>query len=333
MRPIRVNVISETTAIKHVAGVHSAFEDCIELLRTQPDVEVFVNSRERCDIIHSHAYGPYFFYKGLSHRSRRVVVAHVIPESAYGSIVGAKQLMPLIEWYLRRVYSFADVTIAVSPYVAKTLEEMHVRSRVVTIYYPIRTDRFRASEELREHGRRRWNIDPSQPVVLAVGQVQERKGVDTFVEVARSLPELLFVWAGDIPYVTPGPSRLKRLMAEPPPNVRFLGNVARAEMPLLYNSADMLLHPSFQDNCSYAVLEAAACELPVVLRDNKEYRSLYEDNYVTCRDTREFVSKVAGLASPGEERRHAVERSKALVRPFSADAIVRSWIELYQSLL
>lgn len=333
VRPIRVNVLSETTVIKHVAGVHSAFEDCVELLRRQPEVEVFVNSSEGCDVIHSHTYGPYFFYKGRRYKGRRVITAHVVPESAYGTIVGAERSMPVIEWYLRKVYSYADVVIAVSPSVAQALRALDVQLRVVTIYNPIRTDRFLASQALRDRGRMRFEIPPSRPMALAVGQVMERKGVDTFVEVARALPDLLFLWAGDIPFVTPNTSHLKKTMSNPPPNVRFLGNVPRADMPMLYNSADVVLHPSHGENCSYTVLEAAACELPVVLRDNKEYRTLYQADYVACRNTAEFTRSVERLATPGELRRHAVEQSRILVRAFSVDRIVRSWLDLYRSLV
>jgi glycosyltransferase involved in cell wall biosynthesis len=36
------------------------------------------------------------------------------------------------------------------------------------------------------------------------------------------------------------------------------------DMPLVYAAADVLLFPSYQENCPLAPLEAAACGLPVV---------------------------------------------------------------------
>lgn len=42
------------------------------------------------------------------------------------------------------------------------------------------------------------NIGKDKFVVLGVGQIQHRKGVLDFVEVAKEFPELQFVWAGGL---------------------------------------------------------------------------------------------------------------------------------------
>jgi UDP-glucose:(heptosyl)LPS alpha-1,3-glucosyltransferase len=46
--------------------------------------------------------------------------------------------------------------------------------------------------------------------------------------------------------------------------VRFLGAVTDAELGELYRCADTLVHPTFADHCSLAVLEALASGLPVI---------------------------------------------------------------------
>jgi glycosyltransferase involved in cell wall biosynthesis len=106
----------------------------------------------------------------------------------------------------------------------------------------------------------------SRPVrVIGVGRLTPEKRFDLFLEIIASLrregvADLEAVIAGD------GVSRdaLERQAAELglADRVRFLGNVA--DMPPLYQSADVLLLTSEIDGTPNVILEAMACGLPVV---------------------------------------------------------------------
>jgi len=112
---LRIHVVSETPFIMKGQGVHTAFVDCVDLLADHEDLEVVVNGEGWGDIMHAHTYGPYYFWKGRHYKGRRVFTVHVIPDSIKGSLPMWPLFMPLVRRYLRRVYSYADVCIAISP--------------------------------------------------------------------------------------------------------------------------------------------------------------------------------------------------------------------------
>jgi glycosyltransferase involved in cell wall biosynthesis len=104
-------------------------------------------------------------------------------------------------------------------------------------------------------------------IVLYCGRLMANKGTDLLVE---SIPgilgeigdELLFVFAG------PGESsryaaRLKQLGVSAH-NFLFTGPISRARCLEMMGCAELLVLPSFLENCPYAVLEAMACGVPVV---------------------------------------------------------------------
>lgn len=331
---LRVHVVSETPYVMKGQGVHTAFVDCVDLLREEGDVEVVVNEEGWGTVMHAHTYGPYFFWKARRYRGRRVFTVHVIPDSARGSLPFSKLLMPFVRWYLRKVYSYADVCIAISPTVESAIRELGVRTRVVRLVNPISAERFAPSAERRAAGRRLLGLDDQEFLVLGVGQIEGRKGVDAFIETAAACRDLSFVWVGGRPFgfLTEGIRRLNRKMASATANLRFAGPFELEQMPLIYAAADVLLFPSFQENCPLAPLEAAAADLPVVFRDIPELSRLYEAPYIKAREVAGLVSLVRRLASEPSFYRYARGLSRRLVAQFDKRRVRRELLSLYQGL-
>ncbi|MBN2862556.1 MAG: hypothetical protein JXN62_05305, partial [Bacteroidales bacterium] len=75
-------------------GVHTAFIDHVNLLKARNDVKVVVNNEGAGDIFHCHTYGPYYIWKGIKYKGKRVFTAHVIPDSIKGSLPYWHFLMP-----------------------------------------------------------------------------------------------------------------------------------------------------------------------------------------------------------------------------------------------
>nr|WP_277620182.1 glycosyltransferase [Listeria cornellensis] len=108
-------------------------------------------------------------------------------------------------------------------------------------FYPMATADKMALRK--EHG-----IAPDAFVAIGVGQVQHRKGVLDFIEVAKQLPEMQFIWAGGFSFgkITAGYKELKEIYDNPPANVDFPGIIERADMNAYYNMADVLFFTVFQ---------------------------------------------------------------------------------------
>jgi 1,2-diacylglycerol-3-alpha-glucose alpha-1,2-galactosyltransferase len=243
--PLKINVCSETALLKMQGeGVNTAFVECAELLQERADVEVLINSQGHGDVMHSHTYGPYFFLKGLFYPKRKVMTVHVIPDSIKGSLPFVKQLMPFVRWYFKQVYSFADVLIAISPMVEEAIRELGVTTRVVHMANPLQIEKWKRTEALRKKGREILNLKDGEFCVMDVGQLQQRKGPEEFIEIGKKLPHIQFRWIGGRPFgaMTEGINRLNKKIEEAPSNIKFSGLFSLDDMPALYA---LLMHSSF----------------------------------------------------------------------------------------
>ncbi len=333
---LKIHIISETAFIVKGNGVHTAFLDHINLLKSSKGIDVAVNGKGKGDILHSHSYGPYFFLKGLKYRHRKILTAHVTPDSIKGSIPAWKFLMPYAKWYFKQVYSFADVCIAISPQVEKSILETGAKTRIERIYNPLPVENWATSDKKRKEGRKMLGISDNEFIILGVGQLESRKGVEDFIEISKHIPNAKFVWAGGRPFgiFTDGITQLnKSINSCKSSNITFTGMLDLEIMPLVYAAADLMLFTSYQENCPLAPIEAAACGLPVIFRDISEYKSLYKNTYLCAANNNEFISLTNKIIENADFYNKAKDISRNLITQFDKDFIYNQLMEVYQSLL
>ncbi len=333
---ITVNIVSEAQAWEVKGqGVYTATLVLTEALKKRDDVEVFLNANGLFDIAHLHTPGPYAISKGLLTGRRLVISAHVVPESVLGSLILSNLWLPLFTSYLVRYYNLADMVIAVSPKVKEELEEIGVKAPIVFVPNPVNLERFYKSQELRMEGRRRLGLSEEDFVAICSGQIQPRKGVDTFLEVANSLPFIKFVWVGGQPFsvLTAGYIEMNEKIKKAPPNVIFTGLIPYEEMPIYLNAADVFFFPSYQENFPMAVLEAASCGLPLLLRDNPEYRETYRDWYIPAKNDEEFKNYILKIYQDISFREDYKKRALRLAKEYNAENVANMMVEVYKEIL
>jgi 1,2-diacylglycerol-3-alpha-glucose alpha-1,2-galactosyltransferase len=332
---MKVHVISETPFIMKATGVHTAFVEHIELLREKDDIQVVVNDEGTGDVFHGHTYGLYYIWKGRKYKGRRVFTAHVIPDSIKGSLPAWWLFMPFIRLALKIVYSYADVCIAISPMVEKAIRETGAKTRIVNIYNPVNIETWRRTPENRAKGRQRLGLKENEFVVLGVGQLVGRKGVDDFLDIAQAIPEVKFVWAGGRPFggLTEGIKRIDERFRNAGNNFINGGAVDLEDMPLIYAAADLMLFPSYQENCPLAPIEAAACGMPVIYRDIEEYKTLYKYQYLKARSTDEFIALTKRMINDSQFYEEGLKISEQLLIQFDKEIIREKLITVYKSLL
>jgi 1,2-diacylglycerol-3-alpha-glucose alpha-1,2-galactosyltransferase len=148
------------------------------------------------------------------------------------------------------------------------------------------------------------------------------------------MPEATFVWVGGRPFkaMTEGVARINKQMEHAPSNLTFAGMIELESMPLAYNAADMMLFLSYQENSPLAPIEAAACGLPVVFRDLPEYKSLYENAYITGNDNEAFIHIARQLMHDRLFYTDAVKISTNLIKQFDKNIIREKLLKLYTRL-
>ena len=334
--PLKINVCSETALLKMQGeGVNTAFVECAELLKEKGDVEVVINNEGNGDVMHSHTYGPYFFLKGLFYPKRKILTVHVIPDSIRGSLPFAKQLMPFVRWYFKMVYSYANVLIAISPMVEDAIRELGVKTKVVRMANPLNTEKWERNDSLRKKGRALLGLKEDDFCVLGVGQLQQRKGPEDFIEIGKKLPDVQFRWVGGRPFgaMTEGIKRLDKKIAEAPANIRFAGLFSLEDMPCLYAAADAFIFLSHQENSPLAPVEAAASGMPVMYRNLKEYKLLYQNEYSKGDTHDDFVQWINRLSADRQFYEQGLTISKKLITQFDKDTIRRQLITLYTDVI
>jgi len=332
---MKIHVISETQFIMKATGIHTAFINHIQLLKKKDDIEVVVNNEGTGDVFHGHTYGLYYLWKGRKYKGRRVFTAHVIPDSIKGSLPVWWLFMPFIKVGLKIVYSYADVCIAISPMVKKAIIDTGAKTKIVSINNPIHLETWKRTEENRKKGRQRLGLTANEFVVLGVGQLEGRKGVDDFLDIAEAIPEVKFVWAGGRPFggLTEGIKRINERFMNAGKNVINAGQVNLDDMPVIYAAADLMLFTSYQENCPLSPIEAAACGMPVIYRDIEEYRSLYENPYIKAGSIEEFTTITKRMIYEKEFYDNGLKISKQLLEQFNEDIIRKKLIDTYHSLL
>lgn len=335
-KKMTVNVCSDTKIYNiHGEGVSTSFETCISLLREKNDINVVINSEGRGDVMHSHSYGFYYFLRGLSYKGKKIHTVHTTPETAIGTLPGWRFLMPFFKWYFKKVYSFADICIAISPMVEKSIKDLKSKTSIVNIGNPIILQQWKRTEHMREIGRGMLCLKPLDFCVLSVGQLINRKGCLDFIEMGNNMPSAQFRWVGGRPHglFSDGFSVINKAIKSANSNIKFAGLYSQDDMAYIYAAADAFVFPSYQENCPLAPLESAASGIPVVFRALPEYDMLYENEFLKAKDNDEFVYILKRLQNNKLDYENGLEMSTNLVRQFDKDIIREKLMKVYLSLM
>ncbi len=332
MESARINHFSESVYSVQGHGVHTAFTDLVSAQRRLGH-RVGVNEDWRDGVLHVHTVGPTSLGRLLRHRGLRVVSAHVTPGSLKGSLNGVKLYGGIFTAYLRRLYDVADVVIAVSDAAAAEVREIGVTTPVVVIPNAVVTETFASTPARRAEAREQLGLGPDDFAVLGVGQLQPRKGIEEFVECARRMPDVRFVWLGDTLFgaMSDGRARMRRVVAEAPPNMDFAGQKDRAEVARYCFASDVFLFPSRHETFGMAPVEAAFAGLPLVMRDLPVFTGVFgsEEAYLGAPDVDGFVEHLTALRADPALRRAAAARASASVTRYAGEAIAERIVDLY----
>ena len=108
-------------------------------------------------------------------------------------------------------------------------------------------------------------------IVITPTEYSKRKGILDFLKLAKMMPETTFIWfgGGNDSLVT---QEVKEAVKKKSENVIFAGYVEAEELRNAYCGADAFAFFSYEETEGIVVLEALACEVPVVLRDIPVYK-------------------------------------------------------------
>lgn len=180
--------------------------------------------------------------------------------------------------------------------------------------------------------RKKYGFCADDKIVVTAALPIERKGINEFIELARRMNDVHFVWFGSLEAILI-PRKIKAAIAAAPSNVHFAGFVTQAELAGAYSGADCFLFMSREETEGIAVLEALSCSIPVVLKDIPAYSGLAEEGLDVClfHTLDECEERVRHVLSHDMSALSEKERSLAKERDLSL--IWQRLREVYQQIV
>jgi 1,2-diacylglycerol-3-alpha-glucose alpha-1,2-galactosyltransferase len=330
---ISVNLISESKfGIR--GGIYTAFLDMKKALAKRSDIEVYENSVKKTDIIHIHSIGPYSLFKYFTSRKNCVITSHILPASMVGSMRGTKLWLPVFTRYYEFFYNRAKLVISVSEHTKKELEKMKIKAPITVLPNGLNRERFKIMPGKRQDMRKKFSYSDKDFIVICVGLIQPRKGIITFYNLAKMLPDIKFVWAGwkFFKGMTENDREVEAILSNPPKNLFFPGKVEFDKMPDFYNMADLFFLPSHQETFGLVVSEAAACGIPVMLRDLEVYQSSFAPYYLAGQEE-DFKKNIEKFSRDKDFYNEWRIKAKKIADKFDIEMVMNDLVALYRQVL
>ncbi len=331
-KKIKIRVFSKATTVPG-QGVGAAYVEQLNLIQQSKRLVVLQPNEPRPDLVHIHTINFRYWLAMLFIKIPRVVYVHFLPSTLSSSIKLPRLFFGILKWYVKVFYKTASHLVVVNPIFIDPLIKMGIKKeRIVFIPNYVDESKF-ATKVSNASIQKQWQF--KRFTVLGVGQVQHRKGVLDFIEVAKKLPAVDFVWAGGFSFkaMTAGYEELKKVMENPPKNVRFLGIVPREKMNELYHGCDLFFLPSFDELMPMSVLEAAVCDKPILLRDLELYQPVFFNHYLSAHDVDGFVKMIKQLSENKEMYQQSLDHPRWLKSYYRKEAILKQWEDFYQEVV
>ncbi|MGZ4926909.1 MAG: glycosyltransferase family 4 protein [Halobacteriota archaeon] len=261
------------------SGIRTSIENTKRMLRLlEPDgVRFYKNAFKVCDVLHAHTFGPIALLLALFHKALHKTVilhAHTTPQDVANSYFASNVVSICLKGYLHLYYNLADICIVPSKHTKNVLvKTLKIKRRIEVISNGIDLNLYVCNKKSAAQFKKQYALD-DRPVVLSLGLVFLRKGIVDFVTVAKRLPHFKFIWVGRIVTWPFFPRAARKVIATAPKNVLFTGRVSSVCEAL--SVAKVFVFPSYEENQGIAVLEAAACGLPLILRDLPVYSDFFD---------------------------------------------------------
>lgn len=336
-----INMLSSADKVKG-QGVGSAYLEQVRLVREGlgDEFDIKINDSSYADIMHYHTIDPKHYVSMLASKKKdaiTVAAVHFLPETLEGSLKLPKIPTKVFYEYIIKFYKEADYLVTVNPiFIDKLVAYGIDKSKIKYIpnyvskenFYEMNEDEILKLKE--KHG-----IAKDKFTVLCAGQLQTRKGIFDFIEIAKQMPDVQFVWAGGFSFgnITAGYKDVKEILENHPDNVKFTGIVDRSVMNELYNIANVMFLPSYSELFPMIILEAMNCGTPLLLRDLDIYPDILFDFYLKGNNNEEFINQINKLKNDKKFYETCSSKSRTGSEFYSKENVLRMWEEYYNTIL
>lgn len=191
-----------------------------------------------------------------------------------------------------------DIFIALTPSAFDWANKFNSKSLIKYIPNGVDTGKFRT-------GIKKIDLKLKPPVVLCVSALEEYKRVDKLILAVEKLKETSLLVVGNGPLKEKVESLGREKLGS---RFQLIEYIPNDKMPQIYNSAQVFSLPSKEfEAFGLVYLEALACNIPVVVPDDRNRRELIGDagEYCNIEDANEYAQTIerAIIKNYGEKPR------------------------------
>ncbi len=255
-----------------------------------------INKKDQFDMAHINTlYQKSYHLLKKCHKNKLPVIVH--GHSTFEDFRDSFALWKIISIYfyhqIRVMYKNADAIITPTEYSKRLIESYGYGKEVYSCSNGINLDEYAYSEDKIKAFKDKFNISNGQKVIIGVGLLFERKGLPDFIEIARSFPNIKFIWFGSLPKIAQ--SRIvKKAIKHKPDNVVFPGYIDNDIIKGAYQCADLFLFPTKEETEGIVVLESLASKCVTLVRDIGVFEDWLSDgvNCYKAKNNKEFIEKI-----------------------------------------
>jgi glycosyltransferase involved in cell wall biosynthesis len=343
---VHVTSLVPPAGMERVLNRHGVAWNCLGMQRGFPDPRAVPRFARWCrqyrpDVVHAHMIHANLLAR-VSRLFARMPVLVCTAHSIYEMASGERRIRE--RTWRERAYGWTDRFCNLTTSICEAGVERYVaagacpRAKIRCVPNGIDTRRFSRCEEKRR-ALRASLASPQAFTWLAVGRFDAAKDYDVLLKAfadleKRSSPSNLLL-AGDGPLLENIKALAKTLHLED--RVAFLGR--REDVADLMSAADAFVMSSFYEGLPLVLLEAQACELPVVATRVGGIAEAVEDGatgFLVPARRPELLAEAMDrvMEKPETERRQigGAGRERVLAR-FDMDSVVDGWVRLYGEFL
>ena len=290
--------------------------------------------REKYDIIHS------FFFFFLAHPG--IILSNLFKLPHLVSLLGgdiydpskflSPHRFPLLKQTVTKIIKDSDKVISLSNDIKeKVYQYFNVDCPIDVIHLGIPKPQFPPIN------RSDIGILPDHKVLITVGRLVERKGVDALIFIVKELadPEIRLLIVGD------GPKRLElekcAIESGVKDQIRFMGNVSDDDKFGLLNIADAYVSTSVHEGFGIVFLEAMAAHLPVISYDHggqKDFLINGKTGFIVPLGMKDKLKEAIRLVLSDNLLRNEIkEYNRHYVKRFYIDQCAKDYERQYQKLI
>ena len=169
--------------------------------------------------------------------------------------------------------------------------------------------------------------------IIFAGRLSKEKGITTLLEVTKKLPaEINLIILGS------GPEEKKvQEVIKSKKNIHFFGYQSKENTIQMIRGSDVLIQPSLVEGISSTIIEAMACQTPIIASDVGGNKELIEHDktgiLIDPNDSESLLKEILDLISNKEKCNKLVENGKKFVEKFDWNHVGKLYLNIYESLL